>query len=252
MRRRDAAAQGRRVPRVLGRRRIRFLRRPGAPQPAGMVRAAPGGLRDRGARPAAGAGGGDGRTAGPDRARAHGRSRGARSSGSTATSGSPRDKSPYKTNAACQFYHQDAGRGAGQDADGAAAGLYFQLADGECFVAGGIWMPARPALEKIREAIAADPEALDRLVRAPAFRRRFKALDPEAVLTRMPRGYAEAHAAARLAAVQVVHRHPDADGAGGAEPAAPATSLARDFAALVPLVRWLNEAIGYPSRDRRF
>ena len=28
--------------------------------------------------------------------------------------------------------------------------------------------------------------------------------------------------------------------------------LARDFAALVPLVRWLNQAIGYSSRDRRF
>ena len=28
--------------------------------------------------------------------------------------------------------------------------------------------------------------------------------------------------------------------------------LARDFAALVPLVRWLNQAIGYPSRARRF
>ena len=70
------------------------------------------------------------------------------------------DKSPYKTNAACQFYHCDAGRGAGQDADGAGAGLYFQLADGECFVAGGIWMPARPALDKIREALADDPEGL--------------------------------------------------------------------------------------------
>ena len=40
------------------------------------------------------------------------------------------DKSPYKTWAACQFYHQDAGRGAGQDAQGAGAGLYFQMARG--------------------------------------------------------------------------------------------------------------------------
>src|SRR3954470_7206332 len=100
-----------------------------------------------------------------------------------------RDKSPYKTNAACQFYHVDAGRGAGRDADGAAAGLYFQLADGECFAAGGLWMPARPALEKIREALAEDPDGLDRIVGAPAFRRRFKALDREAMLTRLPRGY---------------------------------------------------------------
>src|SRR5438046_3607998 len=90
-----------------------------------------------------------------------------------------KDKSPYKTNAACQFYHHDAGRGAGQDADGAGAGLYFQLADGECFVAGGIWMPARPALEKIREAIAEDPEGLARIARAPGFRRRFRALSEE-------------------------------------------------------------------------
>ena len=106
------------------------------------------------------------------------------------------DKSPYKTNAACQFYHHDAGRGAGQDAQGAGAGLYFQLADGQCFVAGGMWMPARPALERIREAIAESPEALERLVRAPAFRRRFGGLDAEAVLKRMPRGYPEDHPAA--------------------------------------------------------
>src|SRR5919112_3826587 len=105
------------------------------------------------------------------------------------------DKSPYKTNAACQFYHHDAGRGAGQDAQGAGAGLYFQLADGECFVAGGIWMPARPALEKVREALADDPGGLDEIVRAPAFRRRFMALDREAMLTRLPRGYAEGHPA---------------------------------------------------------
>jgi predicted GIY-YIG superfamily endonuclease len=70
------------------------------------------------------------------------------------------DKSPYKTNAACQFYHQDAGRGAGQDAEGAGAGLYFQLADRDSFVAGGIWMPPRAALDTIREAIAAGHEEL--------------------------------------------------------------------------------------------
>jgi uncharacterized protein (TIGR02453 family) len=162
-----------------------------------------------------------------------------------------RDKSPYKTNAACQFYHMDAGRGAGRDADGAAAGLYFQLADGECFVAGGLWMPARPALARVREAIDTDPEALEGLVRAPTFRRRFRELTPEAVLTRMPRGYTASHPAAGwlryrsftasrdLTEREVLSRRlPDI--------------LARDFAALVPLVRWLNQAIGYSSRDRRF
>jgi uncharacterized protein (TIGR02453 family) len=161
------------------------------------------------------------------------------------------DKSPYKTNAACQFYHQDAGRGAGQDAHGAGAELYFQLADGECFVAGGMWMPARPALDRIREAIAESPEALGRLLRAPAFRRRFRRLDAEAVLKRMPRGYLEAHPAAdwlryrsftvtRMLSQREVQspRLPDV--------------LARDFAAMIPLVRWINSAIGYQPWSRRY
>jgi uncharacterized protein (TIGR02453 family) len=160
------------------------------------------------------------------------------------------DKSPYKTNAACQFYHRDAGRGAGQDAEGAAAGLYFQLAHGECFVAGGMWMPARPALEKIRELLAEDADGLDRIVRAPAFRRRFKALDTEAMLTRLPRGYAAGHPAERwlrfrsFTATRMLTER---------EATSPrlAAMLERDFGALVPLVRWLNAGIGYRASDRR-
>jgi uncharacterized protein (TIGR02453 family) len=161
------------------------------------------------------------------------------------------DKSPYKTNAACQFYHQDAGRGAGQDASGAGAGLYFQLADGECFVAGGMWMPARPALEKIREAVSVSPERLDDIVRSPAFRRRFGTLDREAMLTRLPRGYAYGHPAERwlrYRSFTATRMLPERE---ATSPRLPAI-LERDFAALLPLVRWLNEAIGYPARDRRF
>jgi len=162
-----------------------------------------------------------------------------------------KDKSPYKTNAACQFYHHDAGRGAGQDAEGAGAGLYFQIAEGECFVAGGIWMPARPALERIREAVAEEPEALGRIVRTSGFRRRFGSLSEEAMLSRLPRGYAEGHPAERwlryksfTAARMLTER----------EVTSPrlAALIERDFAALVPLVRWLNGAIGYRAWERRY
>jgi len=161
------------------------------------------------------------------------------------------DKSPYKTNAACQFYHHDAGRGAGQDARGAGAGLYFQLEDGQCFVAGGMWMPARPALDRIREAIAEAPDAMDRLLRAPAFRRRFGRLDAEAVLKRMPRGYAEDHSAAhwlRYRSFTATRMMPEREVQSPRLP----EILARDFAALVPLVRWINGAIGYKASDRRY
>ncbi|MEP6689142.1 MAG: TIGR02453 family protein [Gemmatimonadales bacterium] len=161
------------------------------------------------------------------------------------------DKSPYKTNAACQFYHGDAGRGAGQDAVGAGAGLYFQLADGECFVAGGIWMPARPALEKIREAVADDAEGLDAIVRAPSFRRRFKALDREAMLTRLPRGYAAGHPAERWLRFKSFTATRTVTEREATSPRLPAL-LERDFAALVPLVRWLNGAIGYRPWQRRY
>jgi uncharacterized protein (TIGR02453 family) len=161
------------------------------------------------------------------------------------------DKSPYKTNAACQFYHGDAGRGAGQDAEGAGAGLYFQLADGECFVAGGIWMPARPALEKIRETLADDPEGLDAVVGAPTFRRRFKTLDREAMLTRLPRGYAPGHPAERWLRYKSFTATRPLTEAQATSPRLPAL-LERDFATLVPLVRWLNGAIGYRPWERRY
>jgi uncharacterized protein (TIGR02453 family) len=161
------------------------------------------------------------------------------------------DKSPYKTNAACQFYHHDAGRGAGQDAEGAGAGLYFQLGDGECFVAGGIWMPARPSLEKLREALAEDPDGLDRIVREPAFRRRFKALDREAMLTRLPRGYADGHPAERWLRYKSFTATRTLTVREATSARLPAI-LERDFAALVPLVRWLNGAIGYRPWGRRY
>ena len=161
------------------------------------------------------------------------------------------DKSPYKTNAACQFYHRDAGRGAGQDADGAGAGLYFQLADGECFVAGGIWMPARPTLDKIREALADDPDGLRAVVRAAAFRRRFGALSREAMLTRMPRGYAEGHPAADWLRYKSFTAYRPLTPREATSRRLPAL-LERDFATLVPLVRWLNGAIGYRPLDRRY
>ncbi len=161
------------------------------------------------------------------------------------------DKSPYKTQAACQFYHQDAGRGAGQDAAGAGAGLYFQLADGECFVAGGMWMPARPALDRIREAIADAPSDLKEILRAPAFRRRYGRLDTESMLKRMPRGYAEDHPAAEWLRYRSFTATRLLEPREVESPRLPAM-LERDFAALVPLVRWLNAAIGYRSWIRRY
>ena len=78
-----------------------------------------------------------------------------------------KNKSPYKTNAGAWLYHRDAGRGVGTVGEGGGAGFYFHLDPTTCFMAGGIWMPARPALLRIRDAIAAQPTALARLTERP-------------------------------------------------------------------------------------
>ncbi|MDZ4862416.1 MAG: TIGR02453 family protein [Gemmatimonadota bacterium] len=160
-----------------------------------------------------------------------------------------RDKAPYKTHAACWFYHADAGRGIGGDAEG-GAGFYLHLEPGQCLIGAGIWMPPRASLTRIREALVAELPAFAQIVEARAFRRRFGSLEPEAMLTRMPRGYAADHPAARWLRYQSFTVGRPLTQAEALSPRLPAT-LARDFTALTPFVRWLNTVLGFRTLDRR-
>ena len=161
-----------------------------------------------------------------------------------------KDKSPYKTHAACWFYHHDAGRGVGQEAAHGGAGFYFHLAPEESFVGGGIWMPPRPALGLIREALADRPEQFERIVLAPAFKRRFGPLDQEGMLKRLPRGFADGHPAARWLRYQSFTAGRRLNPVQIFDPSLPRI-LERDYRALLPLVRWLNSAIGFAAAERR-
>src|SRR5437773_9882133 len=67
-----------------------------------------------------------------------------------------KDKSPYKTHAACWFRHRDADARVGGDAEGGAAGVYVHVAPGSSFVGAGIWWPRRPILNRLRNPIAQD------------------------------------------------------------------------------------------------
>src|SRR5439155_13373557 len=107
-----------------------------------------------------------------------------------------KDKSPYKTHAACWFYHRDGSRAVGREAAGGGAGFYFQIAPGSCFTGGGMWMPPKQALHNLRDAIAEDPRRFERIV-TDRVTRAFGGLDEEAMLKRAPRGYAPEHPAAR-------------------------------------------------------
>jgi len=160
-----------------------------------------------------------------------------------------RDKSPYKTHAACWFYHQDAGRGVGGEIQG-GAGFYFHFSPTECLVGGGIWMPPRESLGRLRQALADDPEGFEAIVRAPRFRRRFGDLDQEAVLKRMPRGYAEDHPAAKWLRHQSFTVGRELSRRDLHAPKLP-RMLASEFEAMTPFIRWLNTALGFQSLERR-
>lgn len=160
------------------------------------------------------------------------------------------DKSPYKTHAACWFFHGDGSSKVGREAHGGGAGFYLHLQPGASFAGGGLWMPPRPALQRLRAAIAADPRGFGRLVLAPKLVKRLRGLDEESMLKRVPRGYDASHPAARWLRHQsftVGRRLSDAEALSGRL----TTALETDFALMLPLVRWLNSVLGLEAARRR-
>ncbi len=163
-----------------------------------------------------------------------------------------KDKSPYKTHAALWVFHRDAGRGVGRDAHG-GAGFYFHLEPGASLVAGGFWMPPRPLLSTLRERLAENQRAFERIVRTPSFTKRFGTLtddEPGVLLTRVPRGYAPDHPAARWLRFNSFTASRSLSDRDARSPRLVDTIM-QDYAALLPLVRWLNGSLGYPPASRR-
>lgn len=160
------------------------------------------------------------------------------------------DKSPYKTHAACWFYHGDAGRGVGSATTAhGGAGFYFHMEPGRASLGGGIWMPPRPTLARIRERIDEEPASLARVLRAPALRR-YGGLAEEAMLARMPRGYDADHPAASLLRHQSFTLGRELTERELFSPRLP-DLLAREYVRILPLVRWLNGALGLRTLARR-
>jgi len=160
-----------------------------------------------------------------------------------------KDKSPYKTHAACWFNHRNASHNVGSEADAGSAGYYFHLQPGgKSGLGAGIWMPPRPQLNRLREAIATDSKGFDRMERS--LPTRFGGLDDEAALKRMPRGYAEDHPAAKWLRYQSFTTGRALTDKQVTSPSL-ASFLAREYEALLPLVRWLNDALGFKQASTR-
>lgn len=160
-----------------------------------------------------------------------------------------KDKSPYKVHAACWFWHRDADPRVGEGGEG-GAGYYFHLEPGASFVGGGTWMPPRPILNQLREAIADDHQGFTKVVTNRGFVRRFGKFEDEAALKRMPRGWDEAHPAARWLRYQSFVSGREMSDREVTSARLPAI-LETDYKKLLPLVRWLNGALGHQPAARR-
>jgi uncharacterized protein (TIGR02453 family) len=109
-------------------------------------------------------------------------------------------------------------------------------------------MPPRPQLNKLREAIAENPRGFERMVRSiPS---RFDGLDDEAALKRMPRGYPEDHPAAKWLKYQSFTTGRSLSDAQVTSASLP-DLLSKEFEAILPLVRWLNNALGFKPATHR-
>lgn len=159
------------------------------------------------------------------------------------------DKSPYKTNAACWFFHADSGGKGGKGTAHGGAGFYLEIGPDTASIGGGVWMPPAASLRRIRDAIDERPKELASILRAPAIRR-LGGLATDAMLSRMPRGYAAEHSGAE----QLRHRSftvgrslTDRELFGAQLP----HLLTQEYATMLPLVRWLNVALGFRALARR-
>ena len=161
-----------------------------------------------------------------------------------------KDKSPYKTHAACWFFHRAAGKKVGQEAHEGGAGFYFHLEPGASFVGAGIWMPPRPTLQKLRDTLVADYKGFRTIAEESRLKRRFGGLSEEGRLTRVPRGYDPDHEAGNLLrhVSYIVGRRMSDDEVLSARLA---QRLEKDFSVALPLVRWLNGALGYRPANSR-
>jgi len=90
------------------------------------------------------------------------------------------DKTPYKTHAACHFRHR-----AGRDAH--APGFYLHIETDHISIGGGIWRPPAKQLGLIREFIADNPSAWEKLSQSPEIKQ-MGGVQGDSLL-RPPRGY---------------------------------------------------------------
>jgi len=101
-----------------------------------------------------------------------------------------KDKSPYKTNMG--FVLAPGGKKSNRSC------YYVHIEPGNCFVAGGIYMPEPDQIKKIRQEIDYSGDELKKLFVSKDFKKYYTEFDQEQKLIRVPKGYSEDHTYAEL------------------------------------------------------
>ncbi len=161
-----------------------------------------------------------------------------------------KNKAPYKTNAACWFFHRDSKGAVGKEAVHGGAGMYFHLEPRACFAGGGVWMPPAPVLKRIRASLDVGHEEFESIVTVRKFRTMFGELDTESMLKRMPRGFDPDHPAGDWLRYQSFTAGCTLTQAEVTS-AALADRLEEIFRTITPFVRWLNGAMGFRPHTSR-
>lgn len=147
-----------------------------------------------------------------------------------------KDKTPYKTHAACHFRHV-----AGRDAH--APGFYMHIENTGIAMGGGIWRPPSKQLGLIREFIADNPAAWEKLKKSAAIRS-MGGIQGDS-LKRPPRGYAaDARHLADLKR-KSFYLMTEADAALALGPELVAESV-KVFRRAASLNHFINDALGLP------
>ncbi len=113
-----------------------------------------------------------------------------------------KDKTPYKTYLSGSMVRATKWR---------RGGYYFHIEPGNSFLGGGFWGPNSDDLRRIRQEIAAEPQALRNILAEPGFQSYFGGMEGDQVKT-APRGYAKDHPAVDLLRYKqylLIHRFTD-------------------------------------------
>ena len=144
-----------------------------------------------------------------------------------------KDKSPYKTHVAAIFHP----RGHWQE----SAGLYLEIEPANVGLAGGIYMPQSSLLKLLRRAIADRPEEFMGVVKNRKFKKLFGGLEGDK-LKRTPQGFPPDHPMSEWLKFKQLYVYLEWPVAK-CHRAAFVDDVAKVFDQMLPLVRFLNEAI---------